>query len=434
MNNKLYIIAVLCFGFFALNAQIVVDTNPPNNDPLFLVEQVLLGNGITATNVVFSGELDQIGYFDGSASNIGMSAGIVMCTGEVVAMDPNQGAAGWWGPNTVTDPDLLNVSNIVPPLLGFTGPTVINDVAVLEFDFIPNSDELSFDFIFGSEEYFGFENTVFNDVFGFFLSGPGITGPYSSPAAFPNGSVNLAVVPGSNPVLPISISSINSVTPINDQFFIDNSNYTTVSGMDGFTVKLKAKAQVQCGETYHIRLAIADAEDQALDSYVLFGEKSFLSPSIDITNNQTNDDTTYLEIPCGGDVDLECLVSNGTFDFQWFEDGVLMPGETNNSIKVGPGIYSVEANEVGGCSYFSDTIQVIEAIPTLTLGSDYEIPCNSTTYIGATVYDGSPPFNYLWSNGSTDNTIEVSSGTYDVMVTDDMGCIAYDTIVIIFFI
>ena len=97
--------------------------------------------------------------------------------------------------------------------------------------------------------------------------------------------------------------------------------------MDGFTVKLKAKAQVQCGEIYHIRLAIADAEDQALDSYVLFGEKSFLSPSIDITNNQTNDDTTYLEIPCGGDVDLECLVSNGTFDFQWFEDGVLMPGK-----------------------------------------------------------------------------------------------------------
>ena len=170
MNNKLHIIAVLCFGFFSLNAQIVVDTNPPNNDPLYLVEEVLLGNGITASNVVFSGELEQIGYFDGSASNIGMTAGIVMCTGEAIAMDPNQGAAGWWGPNTVTDPDLLNVSNIVPPLLGFTGPTIINDVAVLEFDFIPNSDELSFDFIFGSEEYFGFENTVFNDVFGFFLS------------------------------------------------------------------------------------------------------------------------------------------------------------------------------------------------------------------------------------------------------------------------
>ena len=171
MNNKLYIIAVLCFGFFALNAHIVVDTNPPNNDPVYLVELVLLGNGVTASNIVFSGELEQIGYFDGSASNIGMTSGVVMCTGEVIAMDPNQGAAGWWGPNTVTDPDLLNVFNIVPPLLGFTGPTVINDVAVLEFDFIPNSDELSFDFIFGSEEYFGFENTVFNDVFGFFCLG-----------------------------------------------------------------------------------------------------------------------------------------------------------------------------------------------------------------------------------------------------------------------
>ena len=117
MNYKLYIIVVLCFSFFALNAQIIVDANPPNNDPLYLVEQVLLGNGVTASNIVFSGELEQIGHFDGSASNIGMTAGIVMSTGEVIAMDPNQGAAGWWGPNTVTDPDLLNVSNIFYNLL-----------------------------------------------------------------------------------------------------------------------------------------------------------------------------------------------------------------------------------------------------------------------------------------------------------------------------
>ena len=113
MSNKLYIITVLCFGFLSLKAQMIVDVNPPNNDPTYLVEQVLLGNGITANNIVFSGELEQIGYFDGSASNIGMTGGVVISTGEVIAMDPNQGAVGWWGPNTVTDPDLLNVSNIV---------------------------------------------------------------------------------------------------------------------------------------------------------------------------------------------------------------------------------------------------------------------------------------------------------------------------------
>ena len=80
MNNKLYIIAVLCFSFFSIEAQMVVNINPPNNDPVYLVEQVLLGNGVTASNIVFSGELEQIGYFDGSASNIGMTSGIVMCT------------------------------------------------------------------------------------------------------------------------------------------------------------------------------------------------------------------------------------------------------------------------------------------------------------------------------------------------------------------
>ena len=121
MIKKLYIIAVFFLGFLSLKAQIVVDINPPNNDPVYLIEQVLLGNGVTASNIVFSGELEQIGYFNGSASNIGMTGGVVMCTGEVIAMDPNQGAAGWWGPNTVTDPDLLNVSNIVPPLLGLLG-------------------------------------------------------------------------------------------------------------------------------------------------------------------------------------------------------------------------------------------------------------------------------------------------------------------------
>ncbi|MFL2574218.1 MAG: choice-of-anchor L domain-containing protein [Flavobacteriales bacterium] len=65
--------------------------------------------------------------------------------------------------------------------------------------FVPTSDSLSFRYVFGSQEYFAFENSQYNDVFGFFLSGPGITGPYSSPAFHPNGSVNLAIVPGSNP-------------------------------------------------------------------------------------------------------------------------------------------------------------------------------------------------------------------------------------------
>lgn len=149
----------------------------------------------------------------------------------------------------VQDPDLLSLANSVPGLIGQSFSVgSINDVAVLEFDFVASSDTLSFDYVFGSTEYFAFENTGFNDVFGFFISGPGITGPYFSPPGFPNGSINIGVVPQSSPELPITISSVNS--SLNSNFFVDNQMLTSVSSADGFTVPLEARALVQCGESY----------------------------------------------------------------------------------------------------------------------------------------------------------------------------------------
>jgi len=52
------------------------------------------------------------------------------------------------------------------------------DASILEFDFIPQSDTLKFNYIFGSEEYPEYVNSGYNDVFGFFISGPGIAGPF----------------------------------------------------------------------------------------------------------------------------------------------------------------------------------------------------------------------------------------------------------------
>ena len=59
---------------------------------------------------------------------------------------------------------------------------------------------------------FAYENTQFNDVFGFFISGPNIVGPYSSPPEFPNGSINIASFESTEinslgVELPITISS-----------------------------------------------------------------------------------------------------------------------------------------------------------------------------------------------------------------------------------
>ena len=123
---------------------------------------------------------------------------------------------------TTGEPDLLTIANSVPPLIGENfSVSEVNDVAILEFDFTPIADTVQFNYVFASSEYFQYENTEFNDVFAFFISGPGINGPYASPVGFPDGAKNIAFIPGTNPELPITVSSVNVLQ--NDQYFVDNS-------------------------------------------------------------------------------------------------------------------------------------------------------------------------------------------------------------------
>ena len=96
------------------------------------------------------------------------------------------------------EPDLLQVANSVPPMIGQSfNVSSVNDVCILEFDFQPSGDFVSFNYVFGSDEYLTWVNSAYNDIFAFFLSGPGISGPYASPAGFPDGAVNIAQVPES---------------------------------------------------------------------------------------------------------------------------------------------------------------------------------------------------------------------------------------------
>ena len=117
-----------------------------------MVNDILLGDGVEASNHVFQGDSIQIGFFDGSASNIGLNSGIVMSTGDISILDPNfVGFGGFINIDPpVTDPDLLDVANSVPALIGQTFEvSSVNDIAVLEFDFIPSSDTVSFIYVFG---------------------------------------------------------------------------------------------------------------------------------------------------------------------------------------------------------------------------------------------------------------------------------------------
>ena len=257
------------------------------------VNDILLGEGVTATNISFIGSSEQFGYMTGGLDEgFPIEGGLILSSGNAAdAFCANQGCFNCTGPNP-TDADLLDIANSVPDLIGqsFTVGSV-NDLCVLEFDFDPAGDFVSFNYIFGSSEYRtmqvngadttysgGYVNTQFNDIFSFFLSGEGINGSYDAPAGFPGQAVNIATLPGSDPPLPITISSVND--ELNPQYYIGvspDANGTDIC-MNGHTTVLTAVYPVICGETYHIKLAIGDGSDGILDSVVILEEGSFGSP------------------------------------------------------------------------------------------------------------------------------------------------------------
>jgi gliding motility-associated-like protein len=299
MITRQLIIFIFSLSPLFIRAQIQITSGIT---PVNLVQNVLLGNGVSATNITFTGNPNQIGKFNGVNSTIGLDSGIVLGSGDVNQIPTPSPSMDYNGPG---DPDLLTVAQSVTtnPQAGQISST--NDAAILEFDFVPQGDTVNFNFVFASEEYLGFVNTSYNDVFGFFLSGPGITGPFAAPAAFPNGSINLASVPGVNPPLPITISTIyppfdydfdGNIDPgFNDQYYINNPNNNT-HGLNGFTTPLTIGFDVICGETYHFKFAVADCGDGTLDTHVFFEAGSFESPVlIDASLDTQTGDSVLIE-------------------------------------------------------------------------------------------------------------------------------------------
>jgi subtilisin-like proprotein convertase family protein len=292
---------LILFGFFqfSLAAQVQVESG-------FTLEQyvndVLLGTGVQASNITYSGGSEQLGMLTGAEDSFSIPTGLVMssdaaenlgCPSDFVLCTGCLGSG-------FSDPDLLAVANSVPPLIGQSfSVSSVNDVSILEFDFTAAGDSIRFNYAFGSDEYETWINSQYNDVFAFFLSGPGITGTYASPPGFPNGAVNIAVVPNTDPALPITVSSVNSM--LNSEYYINNQPQQGIC-INGYTASFTAEHAVQCGETYHIKLAIADGSDTALESVVVIEQGSFESNAmaqIDLGTDIGGPNTNTIYEDCG---------------------------------------------------------------------------------------------------------------------------------------
>ncbi len=251
----LFSLLVVCFG--RLSAQLLIDNSINANAA---VQNVLLGAGVTASNITFQGDNAQIGGFTCNGCGLGIGNGVVIGTGNVDGADgPNGSGSFNQGPpdfsDGVGDNDLEQLSGMS-----------LNNTAILEFDFVPTGDSLAFNYVFSSDEYPEFVNSI-NDAFGFFLSGPGLNGPYT------NSAMNIALIPGTT--VPISINTVNDFE--NSTYYVDNTGGAANVQADGLTTMLTAYAEVICGENYHIKIVIGDAMDYMYDSWVYLEAGSFQS-------------------------------------------------------------------------------------------------------------------------------------------------------------
>jgi hypothetical protein len=219
---------------------------------------LLAGVGITISNVTVTCDTLAAATFVGTASNVGINAGLALTTGNIFDLG---------GPNASGSTSGLLSAPGDPDMDVLTTQSTF-DACILEFDFVPVGDTLLFNYVFGSEEYPEFVNSFFNDGFAMWLSGPGY--PVAS---------NVALLPGTT--TPVTVNNVNAA--LNTNFYIDNGDGMslpqaadpTVIQFDGFTVNMTSISTVVPGGSYHLKIGVADAGDGAFDTGVFLQAGSF---------------------------------------------------------------------------------------------------------------------------------------------------------------
>ncbi|MEY4287936.1 MAG: hypothetical protein RLZZ30_24 [Bacteroidota bacterium] len=460
MMKSLRVYLVVAFALFNTLSFAQPITVSTVQTPQQLVDNVLLGFGVTALNVTINGNpllantpQGNVGFFTNSNPAFPIDSGLILTTGNAI---------GAIGPNSST-----SFTNNNPPTASVSTDPHLNDIAagsvtngvVLEFDFIPQGDSVIFNYMFGSDEYPEFSPSSFNDAFGLFLWGPGIAGPYVQ-AGYPNGGINIATIPGGTPV---TINNVGDAS--NTNYYVFNEAASTLTygdaiQYDGTTVKLTAASAVQCNQLYHIKLAISNVGDQSYDSGVFLEAGSFSSAAVDVAVATVSGDTTIVEgctfadfiftRPAGQTNDT--LIINYTIggvaqqgvDYNNLVNPItFLPGEDSVVINLTPVqdnitegfesvVISVELiNPCGDTIISSGTIYIGEGPIINITETDPTIYCaNDSVVLSASAFGGYAPYQYEWTTmsgaplGTNDTIIQGISqnGSINFLVTATDNC------------
>lgn len=313
---------------FLHNAHAQISVQSPNGwTPLQLLQNslvlppaqsgVYLSNGVfnNATTALPTTTTSKIGRFQNGTTftDFPFNSGIIMTTGNItVTPGPNNG-----GGSSVANDDGVRDTELSAIATNTTWGT-----SKIEFDFVSISGNVSFEYVFASEEYPEYACGTVNDIFAFFLTG-------INPVTISYTTWNIALIPGTT--LPVTINNLNpgvvgsngslvNCTPPSgslaySSFYCGVPTGSTGMQFDGFTVipatspeavngqrsGLFAKALIQPCESYHMKLAIANVGDNAFDSGVFLKEGSFMAPRIETVHNYNMPNTDTLIKGCNMD-------------------------------------------------------------------------------------------------------------------------------------
>ena len=260
-----------------------------------------------------------------------------------------------------------------------------------------------------------FSCSTYNDIFGFFISGPG----YAA-------STNIALIPGT--LIPITINSTTdpaitmplTLVPCTSmgpgspfaQYYVDNRTSTAISYF-GFTRPFEVRATLIPCKVYHLKMAIADCDDGHLDSGVFLKAGSFTADSL---VKSTIRDLSY----CFNAPIPPLSARSGPLAHQWDN------GDTSQVHDIhAPGTYWVKYD---GCQDLIDTFHVhaYPIPPPFSLGEDTVICAGYTQY----ELRGPAGYRYRWQDNSTLATIHVTNPGAYILTISNGHCNTSDTALI----
>lgn len=336
MKRLFYLFFLGCFSTTISAQYITVDDNYTAQQ---LVENVLINNPCAnvsniAVNGIAIGSGNSYGYFNAAGSGFPFADGVILSTGIATsAVGPNssilsEGPTSWLG-----DPDLEQALGVNRSF----------NATVLEFDFLPLANKISFDYIFASEQYLSSPSSNqcnFTDGFVFLLKEANTTNAYQNLAVIPGTSISVQVntVRGSGTVCPAA----------NEQYFGGFNGVEYPTNFNGQTKTLKAQATVVPGTLYHMKLVVADQGNNLYDSAIFLGGGSFkVEKDLGIdrllaTNNPLCDGETLL---------VDATEPGTAATYKWYRDNILITTATNAQYTIDtPGTYKVEVSlGAGAC-------------------------------------------------------------------------------------